>query len=180
MKTRQARCTPALTVYGKRKADSSGLIARRAFSVATTWALQVFPGDLQPTAAALNGVPCALQTALPPPPPPAAAESVGSLSTQDGRIIGPDGRPLFLWGINYFGFEVGATMVDGLWAGAHDCGAPPLQMKSMTSTCAVPVIACILAFPMPCYTCGGSSWCVLGMSVQDKRHTLKGAVQEAR
>ena len=85
----------------------------------------MFPGDLQPTAAALNGVPCALQTALPPPPPPAAAESVGSLSTQDGRIIGPDGRPLFLWGINYFGFEVGATMVDGLWAGAHCCGALP-------------------------------------------------------
>ena len=90
----------------------------------------MFPGDLQPTAAALNGVPCALQTALPPPPPPAAAESVGSLSTQDGQIIGLDGKPLFLWGINYFGFEVGATMVDGLWAGKHCCGASPAANES--------------------------------------------------
>ena len=83
---------------------------------------QVRPGDLQPVAAYLNGNACGLQTAVPPPPPPAAAESVGSLSTQDGQIIGPDGKPLFLWGINYFGFEVGTTMVDGLWAGARSLG----------------------------------------------------------
>ena len=95
--------------------------------------LQVLPGDLQPTAAALNGVACALQTAPPQAPPPAAAESVGSLGTQDGQIIGPDGKPLFLWGINYFGFEVGATMVDGLWAGAHPCGASLAEIKNGTN-----------------------------------------------
>ena len=35
----------------------------------------------------------------------------------NGQIIGLDGQPLTLWGINWFGFETGTTMVDGLWAG---------------------------------------------------------------
>lgn len=101
-------------------------------------AAQVLPGDLQPVAAALNGQACALQTAVPPPPPPAAAESAGSLTTQDGQILGPDGRPLFLWGINYFGFEVGTTMVDGLWAGAPSHrGVPEHGCTANAAGCAV-------------------------------------------
>lgn len=141
----------------QRVSDRSRVIdceMRHASSLAIICALQVFPGDLQPTAAALNGVPCGLQTAVPPPPPPAAAESVGSLSTEGGQIIGPDGKPLFLWGINYFGFEVGATMVDGLWAGALHCGASHAVNELFDTNAAVPVNACILACPVQCYACG--------------------------
>ena len=69
---------------------------------------------------AVNNQPCVIQTAaLPPPAPPQAShtESASSLTTRGGEIIGVDGNPLMLWGINWFGFEDGTTMVDGLWAG---------------------------------------------------------------
>ena len=41
----------------------------------------------------------------------------GRMTTLDGRIIGVDGRPLYLMGLNWFGFDCGATMADGLWGG---------------------------------------------------------------
>ena len=41
----------------------------------------------------------------------------GRMTTVNGKIIGVDGRPLYLMGLNWFGFDCGATMVDGLWGG---------------------------------------------------------------
>jgi hypothetical protein len=82
--------------------------------------LQVSNGTGLPDVVAVNNQPCTIQTAaLPPPAPPQAShtESASSLTTRDGEIIGVDGNPLMLWGINWFGFEDGTTMVDGLWAG---------------------------------------------------------------
>ena len=79
-------------------------------------------GAGMPDSVAINGAPCSVQgAALPPPAPPQTshAESAASLTTVNGQIIGLDGQPLTLWGINWFGFETGTTMLDGLWAGAR-------------------------------------------------------------
>ena len=46
-----------------------------------------------------------------------ARRLAANLMQVNGQIIGLDGQPLTLWGINWFGFETGTTMVDGLWAG---------------------------------------------------------------
>ena len=35
----------------------------------------------------------------------------------DVQLIGTDGNPVTMKTINYFGFNNGATMFDGLWAG---------------------------------------------------------------
>ena len=44
------------------------------------------------------------------------------MTTVNGQLVGPNGKPLFLKGINYFGFDDGNTMIDGLWEGAlADC-----------------------------------------------------------
>ncbi len=75
-----------------------------------------------PESIAVNGTPCSVQSAAPPPPAPPQSsreEAASSLTTVNGQIIGLDGQPLTLWGINWFGFETGTTMVDGLWAGAR-------------------------------------------------------------
>ena len=82
--------------------------------------MQVSSGTGLPDVVAVNNQPCAIVTAaLPPAAPPQASrtESASSLTTRDGEIIGVDGNPLMLWGINWFGFEDGTTMLDGLWAG---------------------------------------------------------------
>ncbi len=80
-------------------------------------------GGLQPQELRVNGQPCAF-VGLPPqvtqaPPTGAKAESASKLTTKDGQIIGLDGKPLFLTGINYFGFETGNTFLDGFWIGMH-------------------------------------------------------------
>lgn len=41
----------------------------------------------------------------------------GRMTTLDGKIIGVDGKPVYLMGLNWFGFDCGATMTDGLWGG---------------------------------------------------------------
>ena len=84
--------------------------------------LQVSSGNGMPDVVAVNNQPCTIQSAaLPPPSPPKAshAEDASQLTTLNGQIIGLGGQPLTLWGINWFGFEDGTTMVDGLWAGAN-------------------------------------------------------------
>lgn len=81
---------------------------------------QVLNGTGAPDEVAVNNQPCTVQlAALPPPPPPtkSRAETASSLTTLNGEIIGVDGQPLQLWGINWFGFETGTTFLDGLWAG---------------------------------------------------------------
>lgn len=81
---------------------------------------QVSNGLGMPDVVAVNNQPCTVQSAaLPPPPPPTKSktESASSLTTVNGQIIGVDGQPLQLWGINWFGFETGTTFLDGLWAG---------------------------------------------------------------
>lgn len=81
---------------------------------------QVSNGTGFPSGAALNGVDCTVSQATPAPPPPLSRggiESGGQLTTSDGKIIGLDGNPLYLIGTNYFGFDDGNTMVDGLWIG---------------------------------------------------------------
>ena len=40
------------------------------------------------------------------------------MTTKDGQLVGPNGKALFFHGINWFGFDDGNTMVDGLWEGA--------------------------------------------------------------
>ena len=45
---------------------------------------------------------------------------VRALTTRNGQLINvATGKPIFLAGVNWFGFDVpgGTTMVDGLWAG---------------------------------------------------------------
>ena len=69
----------------------------------------------------MNGVKCTIKVAPPPPAPPPASgeiESAAQLTTSNGQIIGLDGEALYLNGINYFGFDDGNTMVDGLYVGA--------------------------------------------------------------
>lgn len=56
---------------------------------------------------------------LPPPASTGSAEEGGQLTTSNGQIIGLNGQPLQLNGLNYFGFDDGNTMVDGLWVGKH-------------------------------------------------------------
>ena len=41
------------------------------------------------------------------------------MTVVNGQLIGPDGKRMFLKGINWFGFDDGNTMLDGLWEGAH-------------------------------------------------------------
>ena len=84
----------------------------------------------------LEGVPAASNetttTSTPAPtstPPPANVSSAfspgsgdasitpGRMTTLDGKIIGVDGKPVYLMGLNWFGFDAGATMTDGLWGG---------------------------------------------------------------
>ena len=39
------------------------------------------------------------------------------MTTSNGQLVGPNGQPLFLKGINWFGFDDANTMLDGLWEG---------------------------------------------------------------
>lgn len=128
--------------------------------------VQVSSGSGMPDVVAINNQPCTIQSAaLPPPAPPRAshAEAASSLTTLNGQIIGLDGQPLTLWGINWFGFEDGTTMLDGLWAGeaailtatGHSMPARgPYQTEEIRSTS----IHCCPVIPlMPllhqCYAC---------------------------
>lgn len=73
--------------------------------------------------------PAGNETSAPTPPPPLASVLAnsssstnatiipGRMTTLDGKIIGVDGRPVYLMGLNWFGFDCGATMTDGLWGG---------------------------------------------------------------
>lgn len=61
----------------------------------------------------------------PPPPSSGSAEDAGQLTTSNGKIIGLNGQALYLKGMNYFGFDDGNTMIDGLWS-----GEPPLTPLS--------------------------------------------------
>ena len=78
--------------------------------------------DPTPSSLAINGAPCNVASAaarlVPPPPPRGDAHiEADGMTTRDGLIIGVDGNPIFLMGINWFGFDCGATMTDGLWGG---------------------------------------------------------------
>ena len=77
--------------------------------------------NVAPTAVSIAGQSCNLNISRTAGAKPsnAASESGGSpLRTEDGNIIGPDGKTLNLHGVNYFGFDDGNTMLDGLWAGS--------------------------------------------------------------
>ncbi len=77
--------------------------------------------NVAPTAVSIAGKTCNLNITQTPGAAPAggAIESgSGSLTTSGGNIIGLDGNVLTLMGINYFGFDDGNTMVDGLWEGS--------------------------------------------------------------
>ena len=78
--------------------------------------------DPTPSTLTINGAPCNVASAAAPlvtPPPPRgdAHTEADGMTTRDGLIIGVDGNPVFLMGINWFGFDCGATMTDGLWGG---------------------------------------------------------------
>jgi len=55
-------------------------------------------GDGEDAAATADG---GTTTTSPPVPP--------GMTTKDGEVLGPDGKPIFFTGVNWFGFEVGAT-----------------------------------------------------------------------
>ena len=77
--------------------------------------------NVAPTAVSIAGHTCSLNITQTPGAKPSsgAIESgASSLTTSGGNIIGLDGNVLNLLGINYFGFDDGNTMVDGLWAGS--------------------------------------------------------------
>ncbi|BDA48966.1 probable major extracellular endoglucanase at N-terminal half [Coccomyxa sp. Obi] len=96
-------------------------LAPNGGGIAVGLIVEVLSGTGAPDVVAVNNQPCTVQlAALPPPPPPtkSRAESASSLTTLNGEIIGVDGQPLQLWGINWFGFETGTTFLDGLWAGS--------------------------------------------------------------
>jgi hypothetical protein len=79
--------------------------------------------DPTPVTVALNGAPCNVASAASPvvtppsPSSPSARSEADGMTTRDGQIIGIDGKPVFLMGVNWFGFDCGATMADGLWGG---------------------------------------------------------------
>jgi hypothetical protein len=52
--------------------------------------------------------------------PLAVSASDRPVSTNGSQLIGVDGKPFTIVGVNYFGFENGQTMVDGLWAQTGD------------------------------------------------------------
>ena len=64
----------------------------------------------------------------------AGAESAG-LYTSGGLIYGPDGNTVTLHGLNWFGFDDGNTIVDGLWVGSDsstlDVATILLRMKAL-------------------------------------------------
>lgn len=77
--------------------------------------------NVAPTSVSVAGRVCSLNiTATPGAQPQGGATESGSspLTTSGGNIIGPDGNTLNLVGLNYFGFDDGNTMLDGLWAGS--------------------------------------------------------------
>ncbi|KAL3142124.1 hypothetical protein ABBQ32_004742 [Trebouxia sp. C0010 RCD-2024] len=77
--------------------------------------------NVAPTSVSIAGQSCKLNitATVGASPSGAASESGGNpLTTDGGNIIGPDGNTLALLGINYFGFDDGNTMLDGLWAGS--------------------------------------------------------------
>ncbi|KAK9803427.1 hypothetical protein WJX72_011774 [[Myrmecia] bisecta] len=45
------------------------------------------------------------------------AAGLQPMTTLDGQLLGVDGNPVYLHGVNWFGFELSTTMVDGLWQG---------------------------------------------------------------
>lgn len=77
--------------------------------------------NVAPTAVSIAGKTCSLNITKTPGADPenGAIESGSSpLTTSGGNIIGLDGNILSLMGINFFGFDDGNTMLDGLWAGS--------------------------------------------------------------
>ena len=89
-----------------------------------------------PTAVSVNGAPCELEAgadlAAPVPPLPTPADPLAAaglrrswqaekpVSTNGALLIGVDGKPFTVKGLNWFGFENGQTIVDGLWGNVQD------------------------------------------------------------
>lgn len=80
-------------------------------------------GASLPTSATLNGAACTVVTG-PRKAAVVSEEADGAqtsdaqrppagMTTRDGQIIGPDGKPLFFVGLNWFGFDCGATSAFG-------------------------------------------------------------------
>ena len=109
--------TPPLKLTTLLAANGTGLVSYQARSYAN---------DLTPQAVFVNGMPCevVLASASVPPPPQPSEETIPGLAsfvaerpltTRDGAIIGTDGKPLTVRGVNWFGYENGQTNPDGLW-----------------------------------------------------------------
>ena len=89
-----------------------------------------------PASVRVNGVPCALESkadlAAPVPPLLAPAEPHAAaglrrssaaerpVSVNGSQLIGVDGAPFTVMGANWFGFETGQTIVDGLWGNTYN------------------------------------------------------------
>jgi len=95
-------------------------------TAALAYPARSYANDLTPQAVFVNGMPCEVvqaASAVPPSPVPtedsipglASFQADRPLSIRDGAIIGVDGLPLVVKGINWFGYENGQTNPDGLW-----------------------------------------------------------------
>ena len=105
-------------------------VAPQASPLHVGYQLNATNQDFMPLAVRVNGVQCEVGTVADPsvPAPPIAPESVldklglrrswaaeKPVSTKDAQFVGVDGAPLTIKGLNWFGFENGQTIVDGLW-----------------------------------------------------------------
>ena len=89
-----------------------------------------------PTSIRVNGVACTLDSkadlSAPVPPLPTPSDPLTAsglrrswaaerpVSTNGSQLIGVDGRPFTIVGANWFGFENGQTIVDGLWGNVQN------------------------------------------------------------
>jgi hypothetical protein len=94
-------------------------------SAQVSYPARSYANDLTPRAVTVNGVACDIvqaSAAVPPLPPPteetipglASFAAARPLTTRNGQIIGTDGKPLIVKGINWFGFENGQTSCVGV------------------------------------------------------------------
>jgi aryl-phospho-beta-D-glucosidase BglC (GH1 family) len=90
--------------------------------------------DYAPAAVSLAGAPCTVRPAAASvaPSPPTEIRKLGPpgyfnkfleekpVSTRGAQLIGVDGAPLTIKGVNWFGYENGQTNPDGLWGKVDD------------------------------------------------------------
>jgi hypothetical protein len=78
--------------------------------------IQVTGGNGLPAVVSINNVMCEVTTT---PAPAILGLPAPALRLKNGRIMGADGKEVFLHGINYIGYEYAKTFFDGLTGGRN-------------------------------------------------------------